>query len=468
VARAETAEEQFAAETPLDLPAEHPRAVMSAAAAAAFPAKVTVTEAGAFGASPADMFASIRTRADGYLEETEISFGADQSLPWPPAVMPQEGGGLSWNPLAGALAERLKSLSVAYAGTGDERYGNRAKELLLALCEWEQWYDPTNGYFALEIGNISIGVAFAHDLCYDLLSEQERAFTAEAIGRNTLLPLYSKLSAGMGNSNGWALWATAMGLCAMSVHGDVPGASRCIRLAEDCVLDYFDQRATNHRAEAQGYDAWAYGLQIFLVEALRRNCGADHLDHPFFPTMIDFGTAFLANDRNHQAWFADAGGSVAYVAWHFPATLLGSWTGDPDAGWYLKETQTVGLRGHDHMKLLAYDPAMPVAEAGPEETGAIFPRVGWASLRSDWERDGVFVALQSSSSGQGHCHMDQNNFLIYDGPRMVAMDCGYASALGAAMGGRAQLHPRRRQDADRQTRVNPVLRVNRCPRLRDG
>jgi hypothetical protein len=144
VTAAQTALEQFAAEEPLDLPADHPRALMSAEQAAAFPQKVLMTERGKFGASPADLFATIVTRADGYLTETDISFGKDQAMPWPPTHMPQEGGGLSWNPLAGALAERLKSLSVAYVGTGDERYGNRAKDLLLALCGWDAWCDPVN------------------------------------------------------------------------------------------------------------------------------------------------------------------------------------------------------------------------------------------------------------------------------------------------------------------------------------
>lgn len=430
--RAQNAEEQLAGDAPLAMPSEHPRAVMSAEALTQFRQKVAISDKGQFGTSPADMFAAIVRRADAYLAESEITIGKDQSLPWPPTEMPTRGGGLSWNPLASAVAERLKSLSIAYAGTADERYGDRAKELLLAICEWPAWSDPVNDYIALEIGNISIGAAFAHDLCHDLLSEQERALAAQAIRRNALLPLYAGLSSGMGNTNGYALWATAMGLCAISVHGEAEGASECIGRAEDCMLGYFDMRATDHRTEGQGYDAWAYGLLVFLADSLKRNCGADHLDHPFFPTMVDFGTAFMSNDRTKQAWFADAGGGVSNVSWHFPFTLLGSWTGDPDAGWYLKETQMLGQPGWDHYKLIACEMDMPVAEHAPDPPGAVFPRVGWASLRSGWERDGVFVALQCSSAAQGHSHEDQNNFLIYDGGRMMAMDCGYASALGGA------------------------------------
>ncbi len=430
--RARNAEEQLASEAPLELPTQHPRALISAEALEQFRQKVAITDKGQFGASPADMFTAIVKRADGYLAESQITIGKDQSLPWPPAEMPTQGGGLSWNPVAAAVSERLKSLSIAYAGTADERYGNRAKELLLAICEWPAWSDPVNDYIALEIGNISIGAAFAHDLCYDLLSEQERALAAQAIRRNALLPLYAQLSSGMGNTNGYALWATAMGLCAISVHGEAPGASECIRRAEDCMLGYFDMRATDHRTEGQGYDAWAYGLLVFLADSLKRNCRADHLDHPFFPTMVDFGTAFMSNDRTKQAWFADAGGGVSNVSWHFPFTLLAAWAGDPDAGWYLSETQMLGQPGWDHFKLLACDMNMPVAKYAPDPPGAVFPRVGWASLRSGWERDGVFVALQCSSAAQGHSHEDQNNFLIYDGGRMMAMDCGYASALAGA------------------------------------
>ncbi len=431
--RAMTTAEIFAGEKPLaGQISGHPRAIVSPEIAAKLPARAADTTEGVYGASPASLLAVIRARADKYLQETEIKFGKS-SLPWPPQEMPQEGGGLSWNPLAGALSERLKSLSLVYAATGNAGYGNRAKELLVAICEWPQWYDPVNNRPSLEIGNISIAACFAYDLCYDLLSEDERAFVAEALQRNVLVPLHEALSPGIGNSNGYALWTTALGLCAVATLGETAGAATCVRLAEDCVLDYWDKRANSHRTEGQGYDSWAYGLLIFLADSLKRNFGVDHLGHPFLPVMARFGIAFLANDWHTQAWFADAGGSAQYVVWHFPLTLLGAYTHDGNAGWYLRETKTVGYVRWDHYKFIAFDPQTPVIERDPQRPGDIFPRVGWASLRSGWEQDGTFIALQCSSSGQGHAHMDQNNFLIYRSATAVAMDCGYASSLGGAL-----------------------------------
>ncbi len=431
--RALTTAEIFATEKPLagKLPA-HPRAIVSPEAVAKLAQRAADNTEGVYGASPASLLAGIRSRADKYLEETEIAFGAS-SLPWPPKEMLQEGGGLSWNPVAAALSERLKSLSLVYAATGNAAYGNRAKDLLLAISEWPQWYDPVNNRPALEIGNISIGACFAYDLCYNLLSVDERALVAQALQRNVLVPLYNVLAAGMGNTNGYALWTTAMGLSAIATLGETEGAATCVRLAEDCLLDYWDQRTNSHRTEGMGYDSWAYGLLIFLADSLNRNFGADHLDHPFLPVMPRFGTAFLANDWHYQAWFADAGGTVGYVAWHFPLTLLGAYTKDGNAGWYLRQTDTVRYPQWDHYKFIAFDPETPVTERDPDRPGAVFPRVGWASLRSGWEKDGTLIALQCSSSGAGHAHMDQNNFLIYRSGTALAMDCGYASSLSGAL-----------------------------------
>jgi len=237
----------------------------------------------------------------------------------------------------------------------------------------------------------------------------------------------------MGNSNGYALWSAAMGLCAIATLGETPGAATCTRLAEDCLLDYWDQRANSHRTEGMGYDSWAYGLLIFLADSLKRDLGVDHLDHPFLPVMPRFATAFLANDRVHLAWFADAGGAPQYVPWHFPLTLLGAYNADGTAGWWLRETGSLSQRGYDHYKVLVFDPDMPVAERDPQRPGDVFPDAGWASLRSGWEPGGTFIALQCSSSGQGHHQMDQNNFLIYCDGVELAQDCGYASSLGGAL-----------------------------------
>jgi len=385
-----------------------------------------------WGASPNSIFEAIRKRADRYLDETEIRYGKS-SLPWPPDTLPAERGGLRWNPVAGAVGDRLKSLSLVYAVTGDERYGKRAAELLVALCRWPQWHDPANNHLGLEIGNIAIGVAFAHDLVHSLLSEGERTLVQEGIRRNALLPLYSKLSEGMGGTNGYALWATAMGLCGLATLGDVSGAASCVRLSEDCLLSYWDARWNRHRSEGQGYDSWAYGLLAALADGLRRNFGVDHFDHPFLPVMTRFAVYFLAGDRDQCAWFSDAGGAINYVAWHFPLTLLGARRRDGLAGWYLHETRSLALPRWDHFKLLALDPGMPISPPSPDEPGAVFPRVGWAALRSGWERDGTLIAFQCSSSAQGHCHRDQNNVLIYRGRENLAMDCGYASALGGAL-----------------------------------
>lgn len=426
-------EEVFAREEPLTSRLDgHPRAILSPERAATLAQVAAVTD-DRFGKSPAEVFATISARAAGYLEETEIAFG-DTTIPWPPSELPDVGGGLSWNPMVGAIGERLKSLALVYAVTGDERYGRRAIELLLAVSNWPQWYDPQNGYLSLDIGNMSVAVAWAYDLCHDLMTDEERARAASAIQRNALVPLYQKLSGGVGNTNGWALWTTAMGLCAIATLGEVEGSATCARLAEHAMLDYFDQRATRHRTEGQGYDAWAYGLLIFLADSLRRNFEVDHLGHPFLPVIPRFAVGFLANDRVHQAWFADAGGSVAYVPWHFPLTLLGTWTGNGLAGWYLQETATFGSPSYDHFKLVAADlERIPIEPPDPEHPDMVFPRAGWASLRSGWEQPGTMIALQCSSAAQGHSHMDQNNVLIYRHGQELAMDCGYASALGGTL-----------------------------------
>ena len=423
----------FASEKPLTSRiAEHPRAFLAPSEAKRLPQWVNDGRETPFGVSRAELFRRIRQRADKYLTEEEIAFG-DQSLPWPPDELPETGGGLSWNPLATAVADRLASLSLVYAAAGEEKHGRRAADLLTAMSRWPQWHDPINGAPGLDVGYIAFAVAYAYDLARPLLSAAELAQVQEAIQRNVLLPLYSLLSTDMHDTNGYALWTTVLGLCATATLGEVKGAASCVRLAENRLLDYWDERANNHRSEGQGYDSWAYGLQLTLADSLQRNFGAGHLDHPFLSVLAPFAVHFLAGDRSGVAWFADAGGSTQYVPWDLPLTILAARGDDGLAGWYLRETKSLPFPAYDFVKLLYLDPGLPVAEPELDQPGAIFPRAGWAALRSGWERSGTLIALQCSPANQGHSHQDQNNVLIYRGGKNLAMDCGYASALQGAL-----------------------------------
>ena len=425
--------EIFASEQPLTSRiAEHPRVFLAPSEAKRLRQHIGDDRKTPFGVSRAELFRGIRERADNYLAEPQIRFG-DQVLPWPPAEPPREEGPVSWNLPAMALADRLAGPSLVYAASGEEKYGRRSAELLTAISHWPQWHNPANDAPGLDIGYIAFAAAYAYDIVYPLLSLQERALVQTAIQRNVLLPLYGVLSTDMHDTNGYALWTAVLGLCATATLGEVKGAATCVRLAEDRLLDYWDERSNNHRSEGQGYDSWAYGLQLTLADSLQRNFGAGHLNHPLLGVLAPFASYFLTGDRGSIAWFADSGGSIQYVPWDLALTILAARTGDGLAGWYLRETQSLPFRDYDFVKLLYLDHDLPVTEPDPDKPGAVFPRVGWAALRSGWEKGSTLIALQCSPADQGHSHQDQNNVLIYRGAENLAMDCGYASALQGAL-----------------------------------
>ena len=426
-----TPEAHFAAEPPLETAVKR-RPRLAPESAADLRVWVGSEETGVFGASRASIFAAVRKRADRYLAEKAIEF-PNGSLPWPPTAMPEGRGGTAWNPMRGALCGRLMALAFAYRGTGDERYASRCIELLLAVSKWSQWWDPANRAPSLDIGGISIGAAFAHDFCHDAMSTEQRRSAAEAIRRNALEPLYTQLTGGRGNLNCRALWTSAMGFCAIATLDEVAGAATCVRAAEDFMLERLDLQASENPLEGMGYDSWSQGLLLTLMAALKRNCGAGHFNHPYLSVISRFAVSFLANDRKHTAWFEDAGGTTSYVYWQFPLTILGAVSRDPLAGWYLQETGRAKQQKFDTYKLLFFDPRMPVAAPDSEAPGAVFPRVGWAALRSGWERGGTFIAFICSDSGTGHAQRAQNHFLIYRDGTLLTADPGYASGRTGAM-----------------------------------
>ena len=93
-----------------------------------------------------------------------------------------------------------------------------------------------------------------------------------------------------------------------------------------------------------------------------------------------------------------------HVPWDLPLTLLAAHAHDGLAGWYLRETKSLPYAANDFVKLLYLGPSLPVPEPDPDRPGEVFPRVGWATLRSGWEEGGTLIVLQCSSANQGHSH----------------------------------------------------------------
>jgi hypothetical protein len=102
------------------------------------------------------------------------------SLPYPPqqpAPQRQPYGFTDypfWTRLSRQIEDRLVHLTLAYSLTGEQRYADKAKQILLGICEWDKWHEYDKATNNLSLPHFTIAASIGYDELYDVLTDDER------------------------------------------------------------------------------------------------------------------------------------------------------------------------------------------------------------------------------------------------------------------------------------------------------
>ncbi len=176
-------------------------------------------------------------------------------------------------------------LSFAYALSGDARYGEAARQWVLASCRaWSHEADnKPDGGKAYAVSRLLKGVAVGYDIVYDRFTEAERNEIRETLGRighNYFTDYFSTATiAGPGFHTHHAIveWAS-FGVTALALLDEVPEAQAWLdattRKFEDHLLP---NGLAPDGAQTEGSTFWASTMQyrLFFMDALRRVTGND-------------------------------------------------------------------------------------------------------------------------------------------------------------------------------------------------
>jgi len=183
--------------------------------------------------------------------------------------------------LNAASAPRLDLLASAAALTGQARFVEAARCLLLACTRRPHWttsaeYERhTNPYPSSSISAARTlrAVGLAYDVLFDHLSEAERCHVRERLVELGLQPTYQDLgdSDALRWPNGYTLLLAGLGVGAVAVHGEAD-VERYVRRATACAVVFLDL----HHPEGGMLESYGYGqagiepIVAFLV-ALERS-----------------------------------------------------------------------------------------------------------------------------------------------------------------------------------------------------
>lgn len=343
------------------------------------------------------------------------------------------------NAISGVHADyagQIRDLGLVYQVTGQQRYADRARSILLAYAERYLTYPQHNnrgqivkkggGRVAsqpLSEATWLVPVVQGADLIWDILSEDERRAVEEKLLRPALDETVLNHSTKPVIHNIQCHRNSAVGLVGLLL-----GDRQLIEHAIDGPSGYRANMAQGVQADGVWFEgAWGYHFYTIrglwpLVEAAR-NCGLD-LYGPEFKRLFDAPLRLATPDFRLPA-FNDSGevalGSsasyyeLAFARYHDPAYAVLLATGKRDselALWFGADTLPSGT--------------LPTAGSRNAEAS------GYAILQRGSGPDATWLCLKYGPHGGGHGHPDKNSFVLCARGQTIMPDSGshaYGSPL---------------------------------------
>ncbi len=338
--------------------------------------------------------------------------------------------------------------AFAYAITGDERFGERAKAEALGLVEASGWPGPSRlGQAVLETGEAATACALVYDWCYDLLSEAERDTLREGMLRLAVEPYLASLAKDdwwVGNyiTNWNGVVHGGCGLAALVLEDESPRAAEAARAAWDHLQRFL--REVNH-VDGGGDEGMSYHIYGNLFAHrfatawthLRGDDGglyaelADRLAGYWSVYMLapdgDFANFNANNESELGRWprGAESGPNAGLCALYESAVpggdallLWGADNGGTRFYW----------RRADPFWFLWRRQAPPAGDKPPLQEAVLFRGSGQAI----WQSGGLWFALNGGwTSPQSHRHYDLGSFILLAQGERLARDWGRETNLTA-------------------------------------
>ena len=331
------------------------------------------------------------------------------------------------------LDATLPPLALAWLLSGEERYGARAKQILLEVEPWGiegpmSLLSPFGDEPGLSMSRYGHR---AYDWLYAICSDGERQRIREMTAgraRQILKRLRRAdyLARPSESHNGRLIAYLAEH--AVVLRDEAPDSAEWLDYSLRGLTTFYPHWGDTDGGWAEGVSyALAYNnIYLGALESLRAAAGFDLYKRPFFRSVRKF-FLYCTSPIGEMRPFGD--GSNSQVSGSGASSLLlhhGRRFGDPVSVWWAK--QAGGSGGQDPFLSLITEDTVAAAPPVNEPSAAVFRGIGWAAMLSDLDKpeQDTFFLLQSSPFGSvSHSHADQNTFAILKGGAALAIPSGY-------------------------------------------
>ena len=376
----------------------------------------------------------------------------------------------AWKQIQNTADEQLKRndfrksdyLALAYLMTGDARYADKAKELLLKQTARKDWSDremilrKPAWNSELQMAHNSFYAAIVYETIYDRLSASERKQIATDLTRLALRPAlgdwliepYRIHSLNSMGHNWWTSCVCMGGVLGLVLQDEVPEARSWTEQINEHLPEWFafEGDVLQHKPKSFDRNGGMYesinyanfGIQealLFRLAWKHAHPGQALADIPELKNITSFFCQ-MCYPRTGILYSLNFGDSHKNITAESSLLLLNAMGyGNRNTLWYLSQIQ-----GFQHRE--AYAPTTPMGfllqpdrrntpEVPALPTSQIYPDFGWATLRNSWQKDATMLAVKSGFTWN-HSHADANSFILFHKGVDIIKDAGNSGYVNPA------------------------------------
>ena len=352
---------------------------------------------------------------------------------------------------------KLEYPALAYQMTGDRRYADKIKEVLLKTAKVKSWGDremmarKPAWRSELQMAHRAFQLAVAYDAVYNILTPSERKEIAQGLYNLAVEPLLGDWileptrihSLNSMGHNWWTSCAGMGGLLALAISNEVPeartGAEELIEVLPEWfsfagdVLQHKPKTFDRDGGMYESINYASFGITealLFRQAWLNSHPGAKIEDIPQMELLAPFfcHVAYPREGMLYSINFGDSHKNVTGESSMILAYNMGC--NDPATLWYINQLERgqhrEGFPLHFPMGLL-YTPDFKKAPSTPGlPTTHLWKDFGWATMRDTWDKDASMLAVKSGMTWN-HSHADANSMILFHKGADIIKDAGNCS-----------------------------------------
>ncbi len=352
---------------------------------------------------------------------------------------------------------KMEYLALAYQMTGDKRYGEKLRSMLLDIAKIPSWADSEmmlrNPAWRseLQMAHKSFQIAVAYDAVYNMLSPNERKEIAEGVWRLAGEPLLgdwllddSRIHSlnSMGH-NWWTSCVGMGGLLALAISNEVPEAAAAAKKAVDAMPQWFAFAGDEIQKKPKTFDEGggmyesinyaSFGITeaLLLRMAWLNSHPGEKLPEIDQMKLLPAFFSHVAYPREGMLYSINFGDSHKNVTGESSMVLAYAMGAeDPTTLWYITQLEPnqhrEGFPLNYPMGLL-YVPDTSKAPSVPKlPTSHLWEDFGWATMRDSWDKNATMLAIKSGMTWN-HSHADANSLILFHKGVDIIKDAGNCS-----------------------------------------